>query len=160
MNYTPNPPFSAAPAITLIGDIGIDLVMGPLAGWPEIGTETLMPRSEMRAGGSAGNVALALRSLGAPVRLISAIGNDPLGHWLTGQFDGIDTELTVIDTATSTSVGLLHEGGERNFFTTRGHLETQVWTPPARARSGDIVLLTGVFLLPEMRSTYAAVMQP
>ena len=159
MNYTPTPPLPAAPAITLIGDIGIDLVMGPLAAWPEIGTETLMPCSEMRAGGSAGNVALALRSLGAPVRLISAIGNDPLGQWLRGQFDGIGAELTVMDAATSTSVGLLHTGGERNFFTTRGHLERQAWTPPAPARPGDIILLTGAFLLPILRNNYTTIMQ-
>ncbi len=157
MNFAP--PRAPRPLITVIGDIGIDLVMGPLDAWPEIGTETLMPRSEMRAGGSAGNAALALRSLGAPVRLISATGNDPLGQWLAGQFDGMDADLTVIDTPTSTSVGLLHEGGERNFFTTRGHLERQGWTTPPPAKPGDIALLTGAFLLPLLRSNYQPIMQ-
>ena len=157
MNFAP--PRAPRPLITVIGDIGIDLVMGPLDAWPEIGTETLMPRSEMRAGGSAGNVALALKSLGTPVRLISAIGNDPLGQWLAGQLDGIDAELSVIDATTSISVGVLHENGERNFFTTRGHLERQTWTPPPPVKPGDIALLTGAFLLPLLRSNYQPIMQ-
>ena len=150
----------ALPRISILGDIGIDLVMGPLDGWPETGTETLMPRSEMRAGGSAGNAALALRALGAPVRLLSAVGHDALGAWLAGQFDGLETELTVLAAPTSLSVGMIHGAGDRNFFTTHGHLDLQ---PPAAApraaRPGDILLLTGVFLLPRLRALYCQLMQ-
>jgi hypothetical protein len=38
--------------LTIIGDIGVDLVLGPLSGWPRVGTETIMERSELRAGAS------------------------------------------------------------------------------------------------------------
>ena len=48
--------------LTIIGDIGIDLVMGPVSGWPRLGTETMMERSELRPGGSAANAALAVAS--------------------------------------------------------------------------------------------------
>ena len=33
------------PLLTIIGDVGVDLVMGPLDGWPKIGTESLMNQS-------------------------------------------------------------------------------------------------------------------
>lgn len=159
MNFRPEIPLRAAPAVTILGDSGIDLVMGPLDQWPQPGTETLMPRSDMRAGGSAGNTALALRHLGVPARLVSAIGNDALGQWLKDQFGDIEAELSVCAAATSLSVGLLHEGAERTFFTTRGHLELQDQPVLPPARDGDILLLTGVFLLPRLRRDYGRILQ-
>ena len=158
MNARPDIP-PASPRVTVLGDIGIDLVMGPLDAWPETGTETLMPRSEMRAGGSAGNAALALRSLGASVRLVSAIGHDALGTWLKGQFDDIDADLDTLPAATSLSVGILHTAGDRNFFTTHGHLDLQSPAPLPAAGAGDILLLTGAFLLPRLRAGYLTLMR-
>jgi sugar/nucleoside kinase (ribokinase family) len=160
MNFSPLSPLPA-PSLTILGDVGIDIVMGPLDGWPEIGTESMMPRSEMRAGGSAGNAALAAASLGASVRLISAVGSDPLGLWLKGQFDGIAASWHVLESATSLSVGMIHQNGERNFFTTHGHLEMQAWdrlapalSPPPTPHVPGIILLTGAFLLPNLRRDY------
>jgi ribokinase len=160
-------PFEAngtpTPLVTLIGDIGIDMVMGPLNHWPEVGTETLLPQSEMRAGGSAGNTALALRHIGANVRLVSSIGNDALGQWLKGQFEGIALELALVPAPTSVSVGLLHTGGERNFFTTTGHLAVQDMQPFLHtlppATGGAIVLLTGAFLTPVLRAQYVPLLK-
>src|SRR5579859_6651451 len=109
--------------LTIIGDIGVDLVLGPISDWPQPGTETLIERSELRAGGSAGNAALAVSYLGGTSRLLSVVGNDDLGDWLTAQFDGLGASLEVCDSPTTLSVGLIHSCGERTFFTTRGHLE-------------------------------------
>jgi sugar/nucleoside kinase (ribokinase family) len=149
----------AAPGLTIIGDIGIDLILGPVDGWPAIGTEILMERSEMRAGGSAGNTALAMRYLGARCRLLSEVGNDSFGGWLAQQFADVSADLHVCDAATSISTGIIHECGERTFFTTRGHLEQLCWQDIGRQvgpapYAGAIALLTGVFLLPRMRAVY------
>ena len=40
--------------ILVLGNVNVDLVMGPVDGWPAIGTEIEVERAEMRAGGSAG----------------------------------------------------------------------------------------------------------
>ena len=156
---------SKRPRITIIGDIGIDLVMGPIDQWPAVGTETLMDRSELRAGGSGGNAAMALRALGAPCKLIAQHGDDPLGHWLAAQFSGMDASLTEIPgSTTSLSVGIIHACGERSFLTTRGHLERADWPqlrsrlelrPPARS----IALLTGAFLMPQLTAHYDQIIE-
>ncbi|MFC0170512.1 carbohydrate kinase family protein [Pseudoduganella danionis] len=138
--------------------------MGSIDGWPQIGTEVLLPRSELRAGGSAANTALALRHLGLPAHLISAIGNDELGRLLQAQFHGVRTDLQICDRPSTVSVGLMHACGERNFFTTHGHLEelsceyVLAHLPPASSQ-GAIVLLTGVFLLPRLRAAYLRLLQ-
>ena len=147
------------PLLTIIGDVGIDLVMGPIDQWPTIGTESLMNRSELRAGGSGGNTALAASYIGAESRLVSAVGNDALGVWLKEQFSSLNAALCACSAPTSISVGFIHPCGERTFFTTRGHLETFAYehvrpllhpTPSA----GSIVMLCGAFLTPALRKSY------
>lgn len=153
---------SSLPLLSIVGDVGVDLVLGTLDTWPQIGTEQLMPRSELRAGGSAANAALAARHIGQSARLISAVGNDHFGRWLAEQFAGVHTRLEVCDRDTTISVGLMHRCGERNFFTTHGHLQQlslshvlEHLQPTVAAGCAPIALFTAPFLLTRLRSRYA-----
>jgi len=151
---------SARHPLTIIGDIGVDLLLGPLSSWPRIGTEIIMERSELRAGGSAGNVALAVSYLGGIPHLISAAGNDDFGSWLVGQFAGLAASLPVCDAPTTLSVGLIHASGERTIFSTRGHLDKltpELVLPQLKPAllPNSIVHLTGVFLTPALRASYS-----
>ena len=83
--------------LTIIGDVGVDVVLGPIAEWPRIGTETLLERGELRAGGAAGNAALAVSYLGGHARLLSVVGNDESGAWLSGQLRPLGASLVVCD---------------------------------------------------------------
>ncbi len=145
--------------LTIIGDVGVDLVLGPLAGWPRPGTETLLERSELRAGGAAGNAALAVSYLGGSSRLVSLVGNDELGGWLRGQLAGLGASLEECEAPTTLTVGLIDTRGERTFLTTRGHLERlsyeHVRGHLTRApQAGAVALLAGVFLTPLLRESY------
>ena len=133
--------------------------MGPIARWPEIGTETIVSRNELRPGGSAGNTALALRYLGGECRLISLVGNDSFGTWLRDEFTSIDASLPDCDAPTSLTVGIVHDCTERTFFTTEGHLGSLSMEHVAPALSerpapGSIALLSGAFLTPLLRPNY------
>ncbi len=146
----------------IIGDVNVDLIMGPLNTWPAIGTETIVEKSEMRAGGSAGNAALALAALGADVSLYAGTGADSLGEWLRAQFSGITAHFDLIAAPTSISVGVLHTSGERTFLTADGHLSKQGWDDiagiiPIAPCDEATVLLTAPFLLPELRRKYAGI---
>jgi len=145
--------------LTIIGDVGVDLVLGPISGWPRVGTETLVEHNELRAGGSAGNAALAVSYLGGHSRLLSVVGNDEPGSWLAGQLRPLDASLAICAAPTTLTVGLIHSCGERTFFTTRGHLEALTYdllrpriTPAPTPDS--IALLSGVFLTPALRAAY------
>ncbi|ALN57883.1 kinase, pfkB family protein [Lysobacter enzymogenes] len=158
------PPASPAdpPRFNIVGDVSVDLVLGTLDGWPKIGTERLLPRSELRAGGSAANSALAARHLGLSPHLIGAIGDDDLAQWLLLQLSGIRVDLQTCSSDTTMSVGLLHTGGERTFFTSCGHLQHLApefvlrHLPPAAP--GSIALFTAPFLLPGLRERFAALL--
>jgi sugar/nucleoside kinase (ribokinase family) len=145
--------------LIIIGDVGVDLVLGPISEWPRIGTETLVERSELRAGGSAANAALAVSYLGGHAQLLSVVGNDERGAWLRAQLQPLGATLAVCDAPTTLSVGLIHSCGERTFFTTRGHLEALSYEMlrariPRVPEAGSIALLSGVFLTPALRAAY------
>lgn len=148
-----------SPQLSIVGDVGVDLVLGSLDGWPRIGTELLMPRSELRAGGSAANAALAARHIGQRTQLISAVGNDHFGQWLGEQFTGLRTNLESCASETTISVGLMHACGDRNFFTTHGHLQQlsvqHVLKHLLPSDVPAVALFTAPFLLTELRARYA-----
>jgi len=74
-----------------------------------------------RRGGSAANLAAAAGALGAPVRFIGQVGDDPVGDRLiTDLADrGVDV-VTRRAGRTGTVVVILHDGGERSMLTDRG----------------------------------------
>ena len=145
------------PTIYVTGNVNVDLIMGRLAEWPRFGTEVVLPHSENRIGGAAGNTALALQELGARHRLISSVGDDIFGRWLQSGFTSADW--VVAPTATTISVGIVNPSGERTFLTSQGHLSVHsvddvLKLRPARAASGDILLLEGCFLSPPLLRDY------
>lgn len=147
------------PQLLVIGDLGVDLVIGSVDHWPQFGSETVFDRHEMRVGGSGGNAALAAFHLNGSARLIASLGDDALAQWLRTQIGHLATELQEYAAPTSLSVGLLHPWNERTFLTTRGHLDVteyvdvQALIPIATGRS--IALLSGVFLMPGLRRHYS-----
>jgi sugar/nucleoside kinase (ribokinase family) len=148
---------SAAPAILVLGNANLDLVLGEIDGWPEVGTEIMVERAETRAGGSAGNSALALSGLGAPHLFIAATGDDANGAWLRAAFDPASCDWTVEPGATTLTVAIVHRGGDRAFFTTPGHLdkiraEDLIARLPQAPQGAAFALLSGSFLMPGIRA--------
>ncbi|CAM5769804.1 ribokinase [Labrys miyagiensis] len=142
----------------LIGNVNVDLVMGPQEPWPQPGTEVIVPESEFRVGGAAGNTALALDVLGVDYRLIASRGDDMLGRWLAEPFGARAEAWTVAEGATTVSVGIGHPDGERTFFTTTGHLHSfklsDVLSQLEEAGDGRVALLVGPFVIPALLADY------
>ena len=152
----------AATEIITIGNVNLDIILGPQAPWPQPGTEVIVENSELREGGAAGNTALALRALGCEQRLLSTMGEDFFGQWLRMRFGDLAADWTPSDRVTSFSVGITHPDGERTFFSNRGHVEdlsgadiAPLLTP--QAVKGATVLVTGSFLTPRLTESYAQI---
>ncbi len=108
--------------LAVIGNVNVDLIMGPAAPWPQPGTEIIVDHHELRVGGSAGNTALAFMALGIPFTIAANVGDDQFGRWLRDEFGAQAAEWPSRPEGTTVSVGITHPDGERTFFTTRGHL--------------------------------------
>jgi ribokinase len=146
--------------LLILGNLNLDLVLGPLAEWPAEGTETLVASSSWRVGGNAGNAALTGAALGVPLRLLSTVGDDLPGQWLQAQLPGGQTDLRPVARPTSVTVALTHPGGERSFITHLGHLETLAWADLASGVGRPAAaLLAGGFLTPALRRSYPAVLR-
>jgi sugar/nucleoside kinase (ribokinase family) len=145
--------------LAVIGNVNVDLIMGPAAPWPQPGTETIVDHDELRIGGSAGNAALAWMALGTPFEIAASIGSDQFGLWLAKGFGDHAKKWPVHGESTTLSVGITHPDGERTFFTTRGHLplfslaDVFAVLDGARLRGG-IALLCGSFLTEKLVEDY------
>jgi sugar/nucleoside kinase (ribokinase family) len=147
------------PTIYVTGNVNVDLIMGPLGQWPKVGTEIVLPHSETRIGGAAGNTALALEALGERSKLLASVGDDIFGRWLQSGFTA--AEWLVTPGETTVSVGIVDPGGERTFLTSQGHLSVfdlahMLQLLPAQAEPGDVLFLQGCFLSPPLFEQYEA----
>ncbi len=148
-----------SPRIVVIGNANVDVLMGDVAPWPVPGSEVVIDRYEWRVGGAAGNTGLALAAMGVregvDSDVIAHVGEDFLGEWLEGAMTGA-ARLTRVPHPTALTVGLTHPDGQRTFVSYLGHLvalpEERIAAALDAARPGDLLLLCGYFLLPELRA--------
>lgn len=106
-----------------------------------------------RRGGSAANVAVTAAGLGASVRLITAVGDDPTGRSLVSEVEvaGVVVRAQVGE-RTGSVVVVVEPGGQRTMYPDRGaagglRLHT------ADVAGLELLHLTGYALLPALRSS-------
>ncbi|CAN7380662.1 PfkB family carbohydrate kinase [Pararhizobium sp. LjRoot238] len=147
--------------LAVIGNVNVDLILGPAEPWPKPGTEIIVDHDELRVGGAAGNAALALDALGVDFEIAANTGTDEFGRWLRESFGSRAEKWPIRPEGTTLSVGITHPDGERTFFTTRGHLPRFSLADVLAALDGDrlsggYALLCGSFLTDDLTRDYPA----
>lgn len=147
--------------LAVIGNVNVDLILGPAAPWPTPGTEIIVEHDELRVGGAAGNSALAWAALGVDFAIAANVGNDEFGRWLREAFGPRASKWPMRPEGTTLSVGITHPDGERTFFTTRGHLPRFALADvfgvlDGKQLSGGYALLCGSFLTADLTAEYPA----
>ena len=147
--------------LAVIGNVNIDLILGPAAPWPKAGTEIIVDHDELRVGGQAGNSALAWEGLGVDYEIAANVGSDQFGRWLSEAFGVRSSKWPVRPEGTTLSVGITHPDGERTFFTTRGHLPRfnlgdVLAVLDGNRLAGGYALLCGAFLTEDLTRDYDA----
>jgi sugar/nucleoside kinase (ribokinase family) len=142
-------------SVTVIGCVQADVVMSPVSELPAPGGALLAEQAAVRVGGAGANAALAAVEAGLDVRLIGAIGDDPLGALMREQLApaGIADELSVgADDATGMTVVLESPERDRTFLTYLGVNERwEAGMIPDDALSCDNLLLCDYFVAPRLR---------
>lgn len=147
--------------LAVIGNVNVDLILGPAAPWPKAGTEIIVDHDELRVGGQAGNSALAWEALGVDFEIAANVGNDQFGLWLRDAFGDRAVRWPVSQERTTLSVGITHPDGERTFFTTYGHLPRfsladTLSVLDGKRLAGGYALLCGSFLTTDLTRDYDA----
>lgn len=147
--------------LAVVGNVNVDLILGPVAPWPTPGTEVLAAGHELRPGGAAGNASDAWVALGIPHQVAANTGSGPLGAWLAQAYAPRSRRWPVARAEATISVGITHPDGERTFFTTNGHLNCLDW--PAvdamldwPALAGGTLLACGSFITEALAADYDA----
>jgi sugar/nucleoside kinase (ribokinase family) len=145
--------------LIVIGNVNVDIIVGPYQPWPQPGTEALVDHGEVRVGGAAGNVALTWDALKVPYQIAANTGDDHFGHWLRETFPAHADNWPVAKTPTTFSVGVTHPDGERTFFTIPGHMpvlttdQVKGMIDIKAARNG-IALIVGSYLTDALTADY------
>lgn len=110
------------PEVFSLGDVNVDIIMY-VDELPSKGGESLSKKVEVKPGGAAANLAVALSRLGVPTGFIGAVGNDILGDYLRKDLEseGVDTTMLAEKEAMSGfTVIVVTEDGERTMLGHRG----------------------------------------
>ncbi len=147
--------------LAVVGNVNVDLILGPVAPWPTPGTEVLTAEHELRPGGAAGNASDAWAELGIFHQIAANTGSGPLGAWLAQAYVPRSDRWPVAREEATISVGITHPDGERTFFTTKGHLSCIDW-PTVEAMldwpalAGGTLLACGSFITEALAAEYDA----
>lgn len=78
---------ASPPAIGLVGNLNVDLLLGPVSEVPAWDREVLAEGMELRFAGTAGYIALAAHALGLPSVILSTVGEDLYGQFLLAELE-------------------------------------------------------------------------
>ena len=107
----------------VLGDIFADVTLQAMS-MPIPGGRQPLKKADLRLGGSGCVTALALKSLGMPVRLAGNVGDDNLGDYALDQIRRAGLDKSLIQVLPGGQTGffmtVLSFGAERTLFTARG----------------------------------------
>lgn len=109
--------------VLVLGDANAD-ICATLGHFPAEGGDTPVRELLWASGGAGVNVAAALAHLGAPTRLLAAVGTDPASTVALAAAAATGVDLSAIQRHTDQATGLCYAaispGGERTFLSFRG----------------------------------------
>jgi sugar/nucleoside kinase (ribokinase family) len=139
----------------LVGDLNIDLVLSGMQRLPSTGTEELAREIDFRLGGSVGNCACALASLGARVAFQTLVGQDAFGDFLIEAVRrrGVHTDWVrrseEVKTGVTVSLSCPEDRGLATYLGCIGalseeHLDWSLLERAGHLHAGSIFLLRGM----------------
>lgn len=143
--------------VYVLGNLNVDIVIGPVEDWPVWDIETIVREKALRFSGAVGNSILVFRELGTEAVPISVVGTDTFGLAILEKYRSLDVDCEFIKVKqgdTCISIGVKKSSGERSFFTFLGILETADFSELVDEQFliNDFVLLCGANLIPSMSS--------
>lgn len=140
-----------------LGLVMRDILLENVQGLPADWEQTILAEGVKEdVGGGAANSARTLARLGADIAIAGMVGNDPMGDRIVQilQAEGVDTALLARSARASTgvAVGLVKEGGERCFITSRGCNASLSRTDiqGTEDRTYEVVHVNGYFQFPSL----------
>lgn len=150
---------AASGAIAVVGNLNMDLLLGPLPRLPDFGHETFVAERALRPAGQVYYTVAALTALGDSPRLLANAGDDAFGAWMLDDLCAlgiaVDAVPVVRGAPTGLTVALLNQQRDRAFVTHPGHLRAfdldtvfAHWNQIAGCR---LLLFCGYCCLPALR---------
>lgn len=144
--------------VCIIGNLNVDLVMGPLNQPPEWEKEKVVRYFQVRTSGQVGYLAKALARLGVKVDIIANVGEDFYGEFILNDLQrfNINTKgIKILENKkTGVTIALVNPKGERALISYLGSMKyfrsediKEKWD---LIQKSDYIIFNGYFLLPHL----------
>lgn len=153
----------ALPAVLVIGELNVDIVLSGLASAPKLGTEILAQDLRMVLGSASAIFASGIARLGHPTALISKVGEDDFGRFCRKALHsaGISTEGLLRSTQPTGATVVLSTKDDRALVTHLGAIAELGYDdlPQALFQGYGHLHLTSYFLQERLRPDFARLMR-
>ena len=95
-----------AARVAIVGNLNMDLLLGPLAHPPTFGHEAFVAEQSLRPAGQAFQTAMALAALGDSPCLVGDVGDDPFGAGIAAALRAGGVSVAGVHTCPGRSTGL------------------------------------------------------
>lgn len=144
--------------VCVIGNLNVDLLMGPFDQTPEWGKERIVRHFQLKVAGQIGYIALALANLGVEVDIIANVGDDYYGRFILQEMEKFNINIQGIkvikDIPTGVTVSLVNKEGERTLVSYPGSIEyfkeEEIKEKWQLIEECEYVIFNGCFLMPEI----------
>ncbi len=154
------------PGVLCFGNLVVDTLAGPIPGEVRWDATVWVDSLEQQIGGNGANTSFTLATLGVPVRLVGAAGDDSFGDFVVGRLAGAGVDVTHVARlrmATPVSIALVREDGARALLhrpgaSTEAFAELPEMTAELVAGC-QVFHLANPFSMPHMRAKSADALQ-
>ena len=146
------------PAVLVVGEVNVDIVLSGLASPPVLGGEVLAQEMRMVLGSASAIFASGIARLGHPVGFVSKTGDDDFGRFCRDELQnaGISTDRLLLSSRPTGATVVLSTSGDRALVTHLGAITDLGYEDlPANLFDGFLHLhLTSYFLQERLRPDF------
>jgi sugar/nucleoside kinase (ribokinase family) len=158
-----NEPESVFPAVLVVGELNVDIVLSGLASAPVLGREVLAQEMRMVLGSASAIFASGVARLGHPVSFVSKIGDDDFGQFCRHALlhAGISTDGLLLSSRPTGVTIVLSTPADRALVTHLGAIADLGYAdlPPDLFRGFRHLHLTSYFLQERLRPDFSRLMR-
>lgn len=151
------------PAVLVIGELNVDIVLSGLAGPPRLGSEILAEDLRIVLGSASAIFASGVARLGHPVGFVSKVGDDEFGRFCLQELErsGIATEWVQPSSAHTGATVVLSTREDRALVTNLGAIAELAYSdvPAGIFEKHQHLHLTSYFLQSRLRPDFARLVQ-
>jgi sugar/nucleoside kinase (ribokinase family) len=150
--------------VLVIGELNMDLILGGVESFPELGKEKMADQMNLTLGSSSAIFAANCARLGCSVEFCGMTGSDDFGKRIVDQLQKFEVDTSFVKVSGKSSTGLtaiIKQSDDRAMLTYSGSMKhfSMVDIPDKAFRQAQHLHISSIFLQPEIKKDLFEIIQ-